>query len=288
MAEETEYIVLNHAASRYDQIKEKNCLGKLLTSSDRKDILFVGEGNFTFTLAFAALRTFLKLNLSKEVAGQLESLQDEVWKGITSTRYDPVGNDSFFARVGEELVACKPVPVLSEVKLACIAECTEASFPKYLKHTIQCIVHLPEPPETCFQYGVDACAIPPALLPQGGVIWFQCPWSGKDSTGQLIRDFLVKTAAKVKGGTHLCVGITKQFPYTKSYELEELLGPKLAAEDNSTDVLKSCSFLGVDVRLTNQILRFGYRHEGCRDIHNLILKDHVTLVFLRKYSGTSV
>ena len=136
------------------------------------------------------------------------------------------------------------------------------------------------PPGDCY-CGIDARNLPPHLIPHKGVIWFQCPWDL--NPGQLIREFLLNAAPKiVHEDSYVCVGITKHHDYIQRYQLESILGENLLAEDDSTEVLKSYTFLGADDKLIKSILDFGYRHEGHRDIHYYIRDYHVTLIFQRK------
>lgn len=130
---------------------------------------------------------------------------------------------------------------------------------------------------------MDARDIPRPLLAERQLVWFQCPWNpGQKGTDQLIRDFLMDLVGKTERGVHVCVGITKQFPYIQSYGLESILGRYLQAEENATEVLHHYNFLGADDELVRGILEFGYQHQGEKDIHHQIINDHVTLVFVRK------
>ena len=223
------------------------------------EILFVGEGDFTFTLAFAAWR-------QSNSEGK-----DRVWEGITSTCYEP---EKF-----------KPAFVWSKVKDASITNIKHLREYGY-KDRVRLVEGLPVLPKAQVEYGVDARAIPQSLIPPaGGVIWFQCPWDGQDTTAQLVVDFLVNTSKQLRKGTFVCIGITRKFPYIKSYKLVDILGDNLSAEDNNTNILESYKFLGADVDLIQDILKFGYHHQsihGDRDIHEQIIDDHVTLVFKKK------
>lgn len=221
---------------------------------NRSAILFVGEGNFTFTLAFAAYR-----ENSNPQEGQ------GVWEDIVSTHFEEQAR-----------------PILSKLKSDCITNITNYGRKtklddKYPRRAIEAINDLPE-----IHFDIDARDIPQRLIPKyHGVIWFQCPWNGQETTGKLVEDFLVSTSKQLICG-YVCVGITKQFPYITSYKLENILGASLKALDNSTEVLKCYKFLGVDDEYIKDILRFGYRHQGKRDIHDQIIDDHVTLVFQKK------
>lgn len=101
----------------------------VITTTDT--VLFVGEGDFTFTVAFTALR-----------ASKSNRTSDEVWKGIVATCYD------------SEYV--KPPAALSEVKLNCIE-----SAKNYSKDDpadiIEKIEHLKPSKFRKWQYGIDAC-----------------------------------------------------------------------------------------------------------------------------------
>lgn len=62
-----------------------------LLIDERRNVLFVGEGDFSFTVAFAALRE------SKRSTASVHS-NIGTWDGIIATRYEPAGG--------------KPAPVL--------------------------------------------------------------------------------------------------------------------------------------------------------------------------------
>lgn len=235
---------------------------------DQESILFVGEGDFSFTLAFAALRA--------SMCGSLKSK----WRGITSTRYE-----------------LRPKPRPSEVKQRCMDSCTEE---KYIQHfpssskkshqdIIECLEKFPDINDDVWQFGVDALSLSQELVGDHQVIWFQCPWtSPRDKTTLLISDFLLNLAEKIECGIYVCIGITKQFPYIKSYGLENILGEGLRAEENKTKVLRKYDFEGADCELVEKVLEFGYHHITChegRDIHDEIFAEHLTLVFKRKASN---
>lgn len=73
-----------------------------LLIDERRNVLFVGEGDFSFTVAFAALRK------SKRSTASVHS-NIGTWDGIIATRYEPAGG--------------KPAPVLSKVKRSCVMNC---------------------------------------------------------------------------------------------------------------------------------------------------------------------
>ena len=269
-----------------------------LLIAERKNILIVGEVNFTLTVAFASLR---KYQYKKPVTEQLRQFQIERvsehdWEGITSSRYEPAGDELKMENVGSERVYCKPPPMLSQVKVLCIGE----SIKYYLHHApdlwvptpnpsvLQSIVHLQDVPSSCaWQFKVDALTIPSHLLPRGIVIWFQCPYKKQaDDVKKFLKDFLLKNAREVKPDSYVCIGITRKLPFVKNYSLDSLLGEHLKAQDCSTRVLKYYRFLGADDVLIKKLLSFGYRHECSKegkDIHEEIIGHHLTLVFKRKH-----
>ena len=185
----------------------------------------------------------------------------------------------------DEVVSVEPPVVLSEVKLACIANIISNNNPDTsYKDDINMIKTVAGLQETRWDklkmyYGVDACNIPRKLLPLSSniVVWFQCPWD--DHPGQLIENFLLNTADKLRASSYVCVGITSHTGYVRRYHLDEILGAKLKARDGSTKVLTRYTFLGADTKLIARILEFGYHHQGKNDIHDKIKGDHLTLVF---------
>lgn len=78
------------------------------------------------------------------------------------------------------------------------------------------------------------------------------------------------------------MGITDHEDYIDRYYLENILqknGAKCVPE-----LLKKFKFVGADVELVEDILKFGYHHtsESGTDIHEHILNNHVTLVFQKE------
>lgn len=251
---------------------------------ERRSVLFVGEGDFSFTVAFAALRAF----------NHREGIH--AWSGITSTRYEPAGSEDEQQFVGEKRVQCKPRSNLKEVKLECIASFTD-SFLSKLQHDLlfdasqlhitevdrnrrilASITSLPSDFAWPWLYGIDALAIPKELIHNKKVIWFQCPWIRRCDgvTHALIRDFLLNAAGRIEGGVHVCIGITEHPNYFAEYQLENLTLDR--------DISEKYVFLGGDDMLVKEVLKFGYRHQtadSSTDIHQYILDYHVTIIFQR-------
>lgn len=110
-------------ADRHVQSVQSCSLTDILIKQ-RKPVLFVGEGNFTFTVAFAALRKYLQKSPDK---------QNSVWEGITATRFEPQSSEFGNQYVGDKLVEAEPAPVLLDVKLTCIEEIASCYTSSYKK-----------------------------------------------------------------------------------------------------------------------------------------------------------
>ena len=292
--------------------RSKNIILTDVLLKERCPVRFVGEGDFTFTLAYAALRE----NYSREQL-LLASLSDSrVWAGIMSTRYEPAPDPGNMRRP----VGAKPVPSLQNMQMGCIiaiATYFQEKEKREMEATIECwkngnpltqplffnnqvqferilniILNLPPPPIHC---GVDACNIPPDLIrtcflgsifppppppPPRVVIWFQCPWlKDKSKIGKLIEQFLVNNVRKIHNNDLMCVGIINNANYIDHYSLESILGEELRAVPKSTTVLEHYDFCGADDQLVGEILKYGYHHQGLRDIHRTNIPNHITLVF---------
>ena len=264
-------IEINYADCKVAQVKRASV--KALFRNE--DILLVGEGNFTFTVALAAIR-----------GGS--------WNGIVSTRYEAETSDN-------------PRPQFAQVKLKCIEFCrTNGKLlgidDETIKEYVDAVKGVDPPPkeehkqdskeeheeehkEKNWLFGIDATNTPEYLTVKGTVVVFQCPWlPGRDPNGTpatLITSFLEHMSTKQNVGDYVLIGITKQFPYVKSYKLKDLLGDDLS---NATDSSGKYNFLGADDTFVQEILKHGYHHQSChrKEIHEDIINDHVTLVFQRK------
>lgn len=251
---------INYGEKLYDgsiTLVNRHNLESLLTNND---ILLVGEGNFTFTVALAAIR-----------GG---------WNGIVSTRYEAVTGHN-------------PRPQFDKVQEECIEFCRkngkdgdEANISK----CIEAIEKVEQPPKGTWLFGVDATKTPDDLPIQGKVVWFQCPWLPKDAfprtSATLIEEFLQHMSVKQNEGDYVLIGITTKFPYVVNYNLQRLLGKGLS---RGTDISGRYDFLGADYRFINKILKHGYHHTSCHSdvsIHEKIISDHLTLVFQRKKKVT--
>lgn len=284
-----EVLYLNHRDKKsHHAVRKIDMLSDLLLKQ-RRPVLFVGEGNFSFTVAFAALRECEATPTSLVQHRPSMSGGHKVWEGIVSSRYEPVGPATEHQYVGGSRVHCKPAPVLSEVQLLCVAE--SASYCGHHKRCkgqdqssqtdlcfqrIKLLADLPAVPDSLsWQYRVDARHIPPDLVGRSAVVWFQCPCSPEPGgTAALVLDYLLNTARHMATGGYVCVGISRHPDYVGRYGLQDILqGGVVGAWYR---------LVGADVVLVRRVLECGYRHEGESDVHHYLLDCHVTLVFQRK------
>ena len=254
-------IWINHAAYKNDTVPRVTMVESLLT---KKNVVIVGEGNFTFTVALAAIR--------------------KSWSGIVSTRYESVDESN-------------PKPEFDTVKQECIEFCRknhqgrlrekgiaydDATVDKYIKAIEK--VQQPSLGEE-WLFGIDATATPDSLAIRGKVVIFQCPWIPKgpwpETPATLIASFLSHMSTKQNEGDYVLIGITTYYPYVKNYELEDLLGKGLSRRKDSSGMY---DFLGADDTFIVEILKHGYHHTSCHaktDIHKDIITSHIILVFQR-------
>lgn len=257
---------------------------KLITN--RSDVLFVGEGDFTFTLAFAVVRDRYAPIEQKVAALDVESKEKRrarnVWNGITSTRYEPEHEPTPKSRPKP-----KRVPFFEEVQLKCIESAaaysrsqikmdgdSEWCFANCFKR-VELIKDCPPPPKGSWKYGIDATAINSSLLQPHGVVWFQCPWPDDKTSdpSELIQKFLLNLVSNIESGSFVCVGITSHKNYYSKYNIDSILDK----------TAKKYTYLGKDSKLVKKVLRYGYHHKSAKgdfgDIHAMLLDYHMTLVF---------
>ena len=253
-------ININYADYKDADVREIDELRGILIpdEGERREVVIFGEGNFTFSLAFAGLR--------------------QSWNGITSTRHKQISDDY-------------PEPQFHEVQVKTIKYCVSngrrlENGPDAILQTVDTIVNLQSPPPDTWKYGVDATAIPDNLHVRGKVAWFQCPWipraerGDRDmSTDELVVAFLQHMCVKQNRNDYVLIGITERFPYVKDYRLQD---PRLLGEGLANEEVLGYQFLGADKTLVQDILRHGYKHEGAIDIHDRILQHHITLVFRKQ------
>ena len=247
-------ILINYDAYKNGYVKQvtDNMVNSLLKD---EDVVLFGEGNFTFTVALAAIRGS--------------------WDEIVSTRFEAESRGN-------------PSPMFKEVQKECIDFCRKNGELLWcdddtITECIEAVEKVQQQPEENWLFGIDATNTPDSLIVQGKVVLFQCPWVPiRNMTGELITSFLRHMSMKQNQGDYVLIGIATLFPFVKDYNLEDLLGEKLS---RGTDKLGKYDFVGADNTFIQEILKHGYRHMSChsdRDIHETIIKDHITLVFQKK------
>ncbi len=254
-------ISINWTAFQVIGVRRVCMLKSLLVEEPQPDVVIFGEGNFTFSVAFAALR--------------------QSWNGITSTRFEAV---SPFV----------PEPQFPEVQLEAITYCIHNAskafnFTKEVELEAKArtldrvaeVLQLPYPrtwPTQTWRFGVDATNIPQGLDVGGKVVWFQCPWVPRtrcnQTTFKLISSFLTCMAGRQGAGDYVMIGIVTLFQYVIEYKLKSLL--------QHADKVKY-KFVGADEELIKDILERGYHHKAVvGDIHDKIFNHHLTLVFRKR------
>lgn len=234
-------ININYADNKTASVNQVDMLRRLLAGEEECGVVVFGDRNFTFSMALAGRR--------------------QSWDGITSTCHENMEHQ------------------FSDVKLMTVDYCVKngerlRDADGNILSRIKPVLNLPIPPNGTWRFGVDATCIPEDLNVQQKVVWFQCPWTENYRTvGDLIERFLQHMPNRPLCGGYVLLGIVNKFPYTKSYLLQNLLGPELAGNP------PGYRFLGADKVFVKELLQYGYRHEGNRDIHDDIFEHHITLVF---------
>ena len=232
-------------------------------------VLFVGEGNFTFTVAFAAYK------------GSLQ--------GIWSTQLE----DKPMPSVDNVIFNClKSITSYYENKRSKLPEdsnylASSRSLMNDCREKVSQLMALNVPSDFIpWKCGIDATKIDqddvwrsitgaqPTDRPPFNAIWFQCPWTDWKKIGTLIKTYLCSAATILQPGDIVCVGIINNSKYTPRYELDKLL--------KDEEVLKKCDYVGVDNTLVGEMLKLGYHHEGLKNLHKWNIDNHITLVFAKK------
>ena len=236
-----EVVSINYADGKSAEVNVVNILEDLLVNSDsQRDIVIVGEGNFTFSIALAALR-------------------GSSWDGIVSTRY--------------ETESQVPTPQFSDVKQESIEYCDSTALSDKI------ILAIPSPPDGAWKFGIDARNLPEDLSVDKKVVWFQCPWIPRSiphGIYDLISKFLQHMGEKQSVNDYVLIGIANHDNYVKDYLLGELLGENLSGPFGEYDFLGVDNALIkkiISFGYKHESWRETY------DIHDRILDHHLTLIF---------
>ena len=260
-----------HQSPKPIRTLEKVKLTRLL--ENRRNMLYLGEDNFTFSVAFAAWRKAREANC-------------DPWKGITSTPWKPQSHhDQELPQFSTVQVQCmdnafnyneKATKWFSnEIDHLGFSSDVGISGDTHLLEKIRILSELPEP-NNHWICGEESTF---------DVLWFQClPILSTDPLHKFdqnfcksILPFAVECTCK---DALLCLSIAKHKDYVKDYQLESILGPDLRGLDHMD---RDFQYLGADTELIAEILSYGYYHQS-GNIHDTIIPHHVTLVFKRRTS----
>lgn len=214
---------------------------------DPSPIVLFGEGNFTFSIALASLRT-------------------NGPNGITAT--------------GWRIEIPKFDDAKKNAEQYCILNGDKMQLsPQEVKNNAERVSEVLDFSNT-WKNNVTALKFAKSLINVAGkVVWFQCPWTVTNSrkTASLIKCFMQNMEKKQGIGDILVIGISTHKDYIREYNLQNILG-----ERSGEDVIYGYRYLGHDNNIIRMILGRGYKHEGYREIHNYIIDTHSTLVFRRE------
>ena len=295
---EQQVVWINYADCKWANVKVVNILEDLLVNSDsRRHIVIVGEGNFTFSIALAALRGSSWDGIISTARCHLDNLDScpdplledvsghESGRGYPSQRTCLCGRFIEWSLDSIKLISIKYCMsnVLQSEAAQTLTDSGQLLADSKLKtrklSNIETIIGLPSPPNGALMFGIDATNLPPYLSVKNKVVWFQCPWiplydrRTKSAIYDLILRFLQHMGDEQSENDYVLIGIVKLFPYVKEYLLGKMLGE---------DPVIAYDFLGADNTLIKKIIRFGYKHESSvnsKDIHEKLLPHHLTLVF---------
>ena len=230
----------------YEKPVEKNHSPESLLIEQRKDVVIFGEGNFTFSIALAALR--------------------KSWNEMVVTKFEE-GLPKFTEGMLQSIEWC--ISNFRELRPNCAYDVTDNVA------ILRELVNV-QPPlfDMAWKDNIDATDVPEDLEVRNKVVWFQCPWPYWGSPlnpAQLIQSFLEHMKTKQQDGDYVLIGITTHKDFVERYELGALAEKRFMGY----------TFLGSDRDLIKELLKYGYKHEAVEDIdiHEYILDYHLTLVF---------
>lgn len=217
---------------------------------DKKPVLFLGEGNFSFSTAIAARRGS--------------------WDEICATVNDQVPGNS---------AALNHKKLLAQINNVIKENLT----PTKALDRIHAIASLKDGNPT--RVGeIDATDLSGFFNPQATAderrrlrrnIYFQCPWTNPGSQTSFLNSIITSAANVQRPGNYLYFGLTKHTSYAPQYGLDdviahaEALGYERLEDDNS---------------ITTVAIAYGYHHhsDSLHDLHDLIRPHHYTLCLKKR------
>ena len=151
-------------------------------------LILLGEGNFSFTVAFASKR--------------------KSWKNIYPSTYES-----------------NPLPNVSSVILLTMKNVLNDANNNQEKtlELLKEISNLNETDQSDWAIGIDATKNIPDNVPLD-VVWFQCPWATKwKRTNLLLENFLKHLSGKQSSGMIAIIGMITILPYISSYGVQSLI-----------------------------------------------------------------
>ena len=223
--------------------------------------IFVGEGNFTYSTAFASSRGSWDNIIASEKDGVPDYYQTLVLTVRSCLTY---GNELIGQYSPEDAVVINKETIQLIDKIVNLGD---TNFRPYVDATLlqeACYANLFDTDLTC-------------------AIFFQCPYDGykNGETKCLVRSFLSSASEVQHPGDFLFIGITTYFLYCNNYGLPELIGNVGQAQQNGYAWQNGYRFIGADAEFPKDMLRCGYKHQGVREIHDDIKDNHLTLCFLK-------
>ena len=255
-------------------VGDAESLKRLVIEQENPLVLF-GEANFTHAVAIAALRGGWNEITATSLDGELHDMLqvDE------ALRHEKI--ESYFRK------ACLIAINFSSRRFQ--GEFNDEHAQEYYDglDRIKRICNLQPPHADAWKTGVDATRIvEDDLHVEGKIVWFQCPWGmRREGRGpaNLVRNFLRHMAEPGNQPEYILIGISTHGHYVQDYHLDNILELNDPEREDSVVVSKvgEYKFLGSDCELIEDILKYGYKHEGAVEIHDFIFATHLTLVFKR-------
>jgi hypothetical protein len=281
---------------------------------DHETVYFVGEGNFSFAIAFAALRRDRCWELTK--ATILGDDIPEFHKAFADTIRNVAENDRLSEHELRESI--KALTKLNHVPPG-EAAAHGYSIATHVTMRTHTHTHTHTAPAGTWSPNIDATALPDYGEHLPDVVWFQCPWdphpvrpsrctrakrlttpnphlivalgvyvsvlsrpaahdvrsrTRQGDPAALVTAFL--ESARDRAIPTIVVGVTKKLRYSEKYQLGGL-----GIFDGASGNLPGYTFVGGNEEIVKKVLAYGYKHEGYIDIHDYIYDEHVLLIWTR-------
>jgi len=212
--------------------------------TDMEPVLFLGEGNFSFSIAIAARRGS--------------------WEGICATSNDVVENTAHRQLLDQ-------INNVIEMHLTPADELDRIRAIVYLREGNPTRVGNVNAKKLSAFFNDPGTATVRAQFKQN--IYFQCPWSFPGPQPDFLKSIITSAAEYQKKGNCLYFGLTSYEYYAKRYELDGENGVIAHAKEMGYILLDN------DNIITTTAIAYGYYHHsnGGNDLHHDLLPFHYTL-----------